>query len=260
MLTWFRDLDALLRGQKTTAERLALGRAELHLRRFVPLAVLLGAAYGFFMGWFAVLNRPSPQYEQVFAATVKLPALFLLTLVVTLPSLYVFTALVGCRLTLAATLRFLVAAVVVNLAVAASFGPILGFFTFSTTSYPFMILLNVVLLAIAGLVGLGFLLKALRRLAMWEPTDSSQADAPADQAGPATDDALDRVDEDAGMRSANRIFQIWVLIYSLVGAQMGWLLRPFIGSPDLPFAWFRVREGNFFVAVAKHLNTLFGGG
>src|ERR1041384_3079230 len=99
---------------------------------------------------------------------IKLPALYLLTLLVTLPSLYVFNALLGCRLSFGATLRLLVAAVVINLTVAASFGTILGFFTLCTRSYPFMILLNVVLLGVAGLVGLGFLLDALRRLSTWQ--------------------------------------------------------------------------------------------
>lgn len=57
---------------------------------------------------------------------------------------------------------------------------------------------------------------------------------------------------------ANSIFRIWVLIYDLVGAQMGWLLRPFIGDPSLPFQWFRPRSGNFFLAVVSALQNLFG--
>lgn len=117
------------------------------------------------MGWYGAFIRPNPQYLRVFASMAKLPALFLLTLAVTFPSLYVFAALTGCRLTFTAVLRLLVAAIVVNLAVAASLAPILGFFTLSTTSYPFMILLNVVILALAGFVGLGFLLNTLRKLA-----------------------------------------------------------------------------------------------
>ena len=48
---------------------------------------------------------------------------------------------------------------VVNLAVAASLGPILAFFTLSTTSYAFMIVLNVALLGISGFIGLRFLLR-----------------------------------------------------------------------------------------------------
>ena len=128
-MSWFRQLDDLMRGRKTAPECLAEGRIELPLRRFVPWAVVLGLTYGFFIGWYAIFSREPACYTKLVASTVKLPALFLLTLVVTFPSLYVFNALVGCRLSFSSTLRLLVGAIVVNLAVAASFGPILGFFT-----------------------------------------------------------------------------------------------------------------------------------
>jgi hypothetical protein len=52
-----------------------------------------------------------------------------------------------------------------------------------------------------------------------------------------------------------------VILFALVGAQMGWVLRPFIGRPELPFAWFRERESNFFAAVLRALGELlFGAG
>jgi hypothetical protein len=41
---------------------------------------------------------------------------------------------------------------------------------------------------------------------------------------------------------------------------MGWLLRPFIGNPGLPFEWFREKEGNFFKAVSGALYNVFTGG
>jgi hypothetical protein len=41
---------------------------------------------------------------------------------------------------------------------------------------------------------------------------------------------------------------------------MGWILRPFVGSPELPFVLFRDRESNFFEAIARTLRALFGGG
>ena len=44
--------------------------------------------------------------------------------------------------------------------------------------------------------------------------------------------------------SARVTFHVWLVIYALVGAQMAWILRPFIGAPDLPFEWFREREAN----------------
>lgn len=223
------------------------------------------------MGWYAIFGREPAAAMQLVASTAKLPALFAVTLVVTLPSLYVFNALVGCRLGFADMVRLLVAAITVNVAVAASLGPILGFFTFSTTSYPFMVLLNVVLLAVAGVVGLAFLLHTLNRLAAYGAAAAAPAPA-APPAGPAPGDAmnppgpipgpLEALPEasDPALRQSRFIFRVWVLIYGLVGAQTGWLLRPFIGTPDLPFTWFRARgQGNFFQAVAQQIENLFGG-
>ena len=246
MISWFRQLDRLLRGEHTRNEQLASGRFDLSLRTFVPLAIGLGATYGFFMGWFALAQHwgsgSGRGYMQMMAGMIKLPALFLLTLLVTFPSLYVFNALVGTRLTFVAALRLLVAAIVVNLAVSASLGTILAFFTLSTTSYHFMVVLNVVLLAISGCVGLGFLLQTLKRLT---PLDSSES--------PVSPDA-DRPEKDA----ANTIFYVWIVIYALVGMQMGWLLRPFIGSPDAPFEWFRERRGNFFQGLFDNIQQMLG--
>jgi hypothetical protein len=282
MLSSFRQLDELLRGRKTRPEQLAENRVDLPLRTFVPLAVVLGVAYGFFMGWYGVFNRDPARYMQMLASMVKIPALFLLTLFVTFPSLYVFNALVGCRLTLMATQRLLVGAIVVNIAVAASLGPILGFFTLSTTSYSFMILLNVALLGVAGVVGLAFLLHTLRRIVAppWArpaippapepaqpdvpvgtedhaPNPENSAESPPRQPGPLDPVVGEMPDEALGQ--ARLIFRIWVVLYGLVGAQMGWLLRPFIGSPDLEFTWFRARQGNFFLAVFQQIENLFSG-
>ena len=55
------------------------------------------------------------------------------------------------------------------------------------------------------------------------------------------------------------VFGCWVTAFALVGAQMSWLLRPFLGSPDRPFSFFRARESNFFEAVWSHLTRLLGG-
>ncbi|GJM24326.1 MAG: hypothetical protein DHS20C16_07410 [Phycisphaerae bacterium] len=267
MVTWFRQLDELLRGKRTEPGQLAEDRVNLPLGTFVSLAIILGALYGFFMGWYALFNHEPTDYRQLLATVIKLPALFLLTLIVTFPSLYVFNALVGCRMTMTSTLRLLVGAVVVNVTVAASLGPILGFFTLSTTSYPFMIVLNIILLAVAGFVALGFLLHTLRRVSIRRPIDWSEVPVAPPSEGDADAEAkrmpgpLESIDTDpSGLGPANGVFKIWVLLYGLVGAQMGWLLRPFIGSPDLPFEWFRERQGNFFMSAAEHLSNLLGGG
>lgn len=298
MLASLKQLDELLRGRLTLPQSLAEGRLKLSLRQFVPLAAGLGATYGLFMGWYAIslyVGGTAPEaarLQQLVASTVKLPMLFLLTLVVTFPSLYVFNALFGCPAGFLDTLRLLVGAITVNVAVAASLGPILGFFTLSTTSYSFMVLLNVLLLSIAGFVALAFLLQTLRRLS-WrdpladkpselppsmppephaEPTrdiadlDQHEIGAATQQPGPLdhvrSDDRLTPAerralyDEPQSSKQAKTIFRIWILIYALVGAQMGWILRPFIGSPNMAFQWFRPRSGNFFHAVMSSLHNL----
>lgn len=229
-------LDDLLRGRSTTPQQLTENAEGLRLGLFLKLAVALGAIYGVSMGLYAATGHQPAELRHLLASTIKIPALFLLTLAVTFPSLYVFSVLGGCAMRFLAVLRLLVATAVVNLALAASLAPILAFFTFSTTSYAFMIVLNVLLLAVSGAVALGFLLKVLRRLASAVPGDElSGIKAPTGTA----------------------FFHIWVLLYALVGAQMGWLLRPFVGNPSLPFEWFRPRSGNFFQAFFDHLRHMF---
>ena len=48
-----------------------------------------------------------------------------------------------------------------------------------------------------------------------------------------------------------KIFKIWIVIFAFVASQLAWNLRPFVGSRDLPFELFRVRESNFYVAVIQ---------
>lgn len=282
MISWLRQLDALLRGHSTDSQHLERGVIELSIRRFVLICLILGAVYGFFMGWYSVLTREPSSVMQLIASTIKLPLLFLLTLGVSFPSLYVFSALSGCKLGFQAVMRLLVGTITVNLAVAASMGPILGFFTVSTESYSFMIVLNVVLMAIAGIVSLGFLLKVLRGLAATmvptEPPSTlvTRSDSDIDVADarePTSTGISSQVPLPRSRiprqppptprpaSSGQGVFNIWLIIYSLVGAQMGWLLRPFIGNPNMPFEWFRSRaetEGNFFAAVWDQLRNLLG--
>jgi len=239
-------IDTLLRGGFTGTEQLRSGRIGVEVPSLATAAAPLGVLYGLFMGLYALMRGGDGAGLQVLATALKVPLLFLLTLAVTAPSLYVFSALARSRLSWTHTLRLLLAAVTVDLALLASFGPVTGFFTLSTESYPFMILLNVAFFGAAGLVGLGFLRKALDHV--FEPAlDTPEPHAP--QGAP------------AGRRRdsapAARIFKAWTLIYAVVGAQMGWVLRPFIGAPSEPFQWFRERQSNFFVAVWESLQRLF---
>lgn len=263
MMRWMRQLDELLRGEATQPSALRTGRIEFPARGIMTASVLLAGGYGICMSLFAVMRSGgSPDgWMQMLASTIKLPMLFFLTLVVTLPSLYVFNTLVGARLSLLSVVNLLVASLAVIVAVLASLGPIVVFFSLSTTSHPFMVLLNVVAATVAGALGLKFLFRTLNRLvhartereAPIEESPSPVSVIPRKPGALEAEGLAERAD-------AQSVFRIWVLVFSLVGAQMSWVLRPFVGSPNLPFEWFREREDNFFVAVFHMIQTVLGAG
>ncbi len=276
MLTWMRQLDKLLRGDATQLESLKTGKIEFPAKGVLIAAIMLAASYGVCMGIFAVLRTGGAPmgWMQMFASVVKLPLLFILTLIVTLPSLYVFNALVGSRLTLVSVVHLLIASMSVTVAVLASLGPIIAFFSLSTTSHPFMVLLNVLAASIAGVLGMKFLFHTLNRLVFSREQKELPALPPilqtpvmtelpdGSEALPVLPDRRPAALEAGGLSQssdAKSVFRVWVMVFALVGAQMSWVLRPFVGSPTLEFAWFRAREANFFIAVFDMLRTLFGG-
>lgn len=277
MLTWMRQLDKLLRGDATQLDSLKTGKIEFPAKGVLISAIMLAASYGICMGIFAVLRTGgSPNgWMQMLASVVKLPLLFILTLFVTLPSLYVFNALVGSRLTLTSVIHLLIASMAVTVTVLASLGPIIAFFSLSTTSHPFMVLLNVTAASIAGILGMKFLFHTLNRLVFSRDQKELPApppvltanvmtetpDAEAEIVPAVPDRRLAPLDPGGLSQSsdAKSVFRVWVMVFALVGAQMSWVLRPFVGSPNLEFAWFREREANFFIAVFDLLRSLFGG-
>jgi len=296
---WLAALDRVLRGDATNPSTLTPQGVQVPTLGLTVVSVALGILYGAGMGLFAAVNEGGPGGTQIFSSALKVPALFVLTLLVTFPSLYVFNALVGSRLGIGALLNLLVASMAVTLAVLASLGPIVAFFSVVSTSYAFIKLLNVAVFAVSGFLGLGFLLQTLHRLSGLDeaarlqatPTAaasgsdseaSEQSPAPQPAAAEAVVDpeadpgggssgapprvaggplgALDRSGDQPLSKQVKLVFRCWVVLFGLVGAQMAWVLRPFIGSPHTPFAWFRPRESNFFEAVFRALAELIAGG
>lgn len=263
MVSAFKQLDALLRGERTRSDAVADGKLDLSVSGLLLAVVLLGALFGVSMGTFGVLSGAQGAWLQIISSAIKVPALFLLTLLVTLPSLYVFNALVGSRLSAANMVKLILGASAVMLAVLAGFATIVAFFSFTTDSYPFMKLLNVVIFTVSGVLGLGFLLQTLRRLAQepeGEPKVKSVYLEPGDD--PRMPGALTRVQRERTTAPVKTVFQIWVVVFALVGAQMSWVLRPFIGDPKVVaergFEVFRDREGNFFGSVLRATGDLMG--
>jgi hypothetical protein len=251
------ELDRLLRGEATKPAALKKGALEIDAGGLTVIILALGMFYGACMGSFGIAQKGIGALPQLVASTGKVPLLFLLTLIVTFPSLYVFNALVGSRLTLASTLRLIVAAMAIMLAVLASLGTIVAFFSVSTTDYAFMLLLNVLVFTISGFLGMKFLLHTLHRLTVMQDAKEFAATAASEET-PSPAGALDKMDGHAVGANVTTIFRIWIVVFGLVGAQMGWVLRPFIGAPNTPFSLFRTRESNFFEAVLHAIGKLFG--
>jgi hypothetical protein len=251
--------DGLLRGRLTAREALARGRIEASAATLLAVGACGGALYGIAMGLFGFLRPEHATWKQALANVAKVPLLFLLTLAVAFPSLYAFSALADSKLRFGETLKLLLVAVAVNLVLLASFAPVTAFFTVSTTSYAFMVLLNVGFFALSGAVGLAVLSKALRTV-FAVPARPRPAGylTQEQQADPELRAELQRRREEwerwsRASAAPRRIFLAWFAIYALVGCQMGWILRPFVGTPELGFQLFRPREGSFFEGVLTAL-------
>ena len=243
------SLDRVLRGDGLGGDRAASSQPPAPARHLAAMALLLGGFYGLSLGAYGLFRGADQAWLQALAAALKVPALFLLTLLVTFPSLYVFAALRRLPMGLRATLKLLLTAIVVHTAVLAGLAPVFAFFAASTDSYAFMLLLNVLFFVIGGLVGLS----TLKRAAMLAvPTNVVQPKIEAGEPG-GPPPRVQPVPE----HQAQRLLGIWGLVYGVVGAQMAWLLRPFVGTPDLAFSLFRPREDNVFIGIVRVLKGLF---
>jgi hypothetical protein len=273
MRRWLYELDRILRGEATRLSVLKEDRIEISTGRLSWMILLLAVLYGVCMGFFSGFREGGPFFMQWFAAIAKVPSLFFLTLVATFPSLYVFNALAGSRLRFGAVYQLLIASLAVNAAVLASLGPIVAFFSVSTTSYPFVLLLNVLVFVVSGALGFAFMLQTLYRLTAaqnspWPPLpqrDAQNASEPSQGEGtPQGVQAqsmplMTRLPDETGAlwgvgghvldRHVRRVFLCWMMVVGFVCAHMAWVLRPFLGKPLEPFQWFCPRESNFFQAV-----------
>jgi len=189
-------------------------------RNMLVGAVLFLAIYG------AVLGI-SNSLVQALSSAIKLPILYLITLAICLPTLYFFNLLFGSRLTLAQTFALIMTAIAVTAVLTLSFTPIALFFWLTAPNYQFYKLLNVGILTITGVAGLSFLWQGMRHVQKGE-----------------------------GMGIRNLILWMWIFVYGFVGTQMAWTLRPFFGSPSLPFEILRDLGGNFYVNVLRSIFNL----
>ncbi len=118
----------------------------------VALAIF-GAVLGASSGWL-----------QAISSAVKLPLLFLITLAICLPTLYLFNLVFGARLSVRQALALVSVSITVIAMLSVAFAPITLFFLVTAPQYSFFKLLNVAILTLTGIVGLRFLVSGMRTL------------------------------------------------------------------------------------------------
>jgi hypothetical protein len=191
------------------------------LRGMITSSILYLALYGIVMGI-------SNSWQQALVSAIKLPTLFLVTLLICLPTLYFFNLLYGSQLTFAQAAALMMAAVTVTAALTLAFASITLFFWLTVPDYEFFVLLNVGVLAITTWWGLSFLRQGMRYV------------------------------QQGAQARMGRILAAWIAIYAFVGTQMGWALRPFFGAPGAPFEIIRHMQGTFYSGVFYNLRRFLG--
>lgn len=187
----------------------------------VALTALYGAAAGAYAG-----------PVQALAAGVKLPLLFIATLLICFPAFFVVQVLVGSRLRLLQVLALVAGTLAVTATLLAVAVPVTAFFLLTGANYYFLELMHVAIVLGAGSIGMYALHEGL---------------------------ALVCEKRSVYPRKAMTIMRAWALLFAFVGVQMAWNLRPFLGDRGEPFQLFRRYEGNFYAAIIYSVQKLANG-
>jgi hypothetical protein len=189
------------------------------LPRLLCYTLAAGMLFGGVMGTFGGLA--GDRGLQIVYSALKLPLLLLATFALSLPSFFVLNTLLGLRSDFAAVLRGLVSAQAGLTLVLAGLAPYTAFWYASSGDYNAAILFNGVLLGIASVAAQFQLRRYYRPL--------------------------------IGRNARHRLLlRTWLVLYAFVGIQMGWVLRPFVGAPEMPVQFFRAESwGSAYVVVLR---------
>jgi hypothetical protein len=183
-------------------------------------------AYGF------VIGLPHSIF-QALSSAVKMPLLFLVTMIFCLPALYFFSlAILGTSLSILQITAIVLSGIGVTAFLLLGLSPITLFFDLTSANYPFFKLLAVVFVTISGCIGLYYLWRGMTR--------------------------VDRNKELTMGKIGRTLLGTWILVYGFVGAQMTWRLSPFIGNPEVPFVLLRPSRDNFFIDVFRAVDEMIG--
>jgi len=225
------EIATLLRGETGT---ISTWSESWNARRFllhVAVIIVGTGLYGAAMGWWR-----DPQ--QALYVAIKFPLIILLTTIGNSLINAMFAPLLGLNIPFRQSFSAIVMSFTIAAAILGAFSLLLAFLiwnappispqTISGSTYNLIKLINVVVIAFAGMTGNVRLFQLLARL--------------------------------GGSRAAAlRVLFAWLAGNLFLGSQLSWILRPFIGSPDLPVEFFRASalQGNFYENVFQSLQQIF---
>lgn len=226
MRSFWPGVDDVLRLRGT---RLGQASAPHSTTRLIVYAALFGVVYGAAMGSYAgvVGNRPRDELLlQIAYSALKVPLLLGATCILSLPSFFIINTLVGLRDDFAAALRAIAAAQAGVGIILASLAPLTVTWYLSGAAYVPAILFNAVMFAFASVAAQRILRGHYQTLIARNPRHRA-------------------------------MMWTWLALYAFVGIEMGWLLRPFIGSLEADVEFMR-REplDNAYVIVGRLIGSL----
>jgi len=183
---------------------------------------------------YGVLLGATHSLWQSVSSALKLPLLFLATLLICAPVLYVLNSL-GTNQRLSQSIVLVLSSISVTAVLLLSFAPVTLFFILTAPdSYQFFKLINVFFFTISGVMGASCLHQGLKIVWPGQPNAAGAT------------------------RSQRLMFWLWLMLYGFVGSQVAWTIRPFVGYPGVPFEPVRQFGGNVYTNILASLGEILG--
>jgi hypothetical protein len=223
------QIGAVLRGESALmsewVQARSLGRTLLYVLAIFAGAGLYGAAMGCWRGPLQALY-----------VAIKFPLIILLTTLGNGLLNGMLAPLLGLNLGFRQSLQAVLMSFTVAALILGAFSPVVFFLVWNAPAmssrvpgvYSFIQLMHVALIAFAGVTANLRLGSLLERLG-------------------------------GGAAVGHRVLFAWLVGNLLLGSQLSWILRPFIGAPGLPVQFLRAEafKGNFYETVFRSLQNLF---
>ena len=155
-MNYFATIISLLRDRKEFLSEIYQG---IKLKsKIISLLISSSCFFAIYGGIVGAFSSP----VQIISSAIKLPALYLITLLICLPTLYIFNAVFGSKQSISQHFTFLLTAVSVIAILLCGFAPVTLFFLLTVNDYDFFLLLNVAIFTLTGIIGVTFLYQAMK--------------------------------------------------------------------------------------------------